>query len=65
MHVVFNLSPLLLAEIILLIKMNVVLQCDDLIEKYGAGILILIEEVADPKVICTVSLLSISVCLLK
>lgn len=28
-------------------------QCDDLIEKYGAGIIILIEEVADPKVICT------------
>ncbi|KAK2146551.1 hypothetical protein NP493_3647g00002 [Ridgeia piscesae] len=28
-------------------------QCVDMIDKYGAGIIILIEEVADPKVICT------------
>jgi len=33
-----------------------VLQCVDMIDKYGAGIIILIEEVADPKVICTVRL---------
>ena len=29
-------------------------QCDDFIEKYGAGIIILLESVADPKVICQV-----------
>jgi saposin len=28
-------------------------QCVDIIDKYGAGIIILLEEIADPKVICT------------